>query len=233
MATPSQDLIRCKQCGVYGEPHKQHRLFCRPCASAKNVAYQRAYRARLRATPRNVVCKGCGETFSTEKSGRTWRCQPCTTAYQAALVKRDRERHAAYSRRYRASLGNEYRERMVKRRSAMLEAMTTEERVAFRRREADKTNRLNKKLRGEVFAAYGGEVCRCCGETEPMFLSIDHVSNDGAEMRAAGTHGRGGSQFYQWLRKNGFPPGFQVLCLNCNIGKHRNGGVCPHRSGKV
>jgi hypothetical protein len=39
--------------------------------------------------------------------------------------------------------------------------------------------------------------------------------------------------FYRWLRKNGFPPGFQVLCYNCNQGKALGGGVCPHQAGKT
>jgi hypothetical protein len=34
------------------------------------------------------------------------------------------------------------------------------------------------------------------------------------------------------LRKNGFPEGFQVLCANCNIGRHINGGICPHESNR-
>lgn len=66
-----------------------------------------------------------------------------------------------------------------------------------------------------------------------MFLTIDHVANDGAEMRRNGTYGNSGTAFYQWLRKSGFPAGFQVLCMNCNHGKHRNGGVCPHKTVKV
>ena len=28
-----------------------------------------------------------------------------------------------------------------------------------------------------------GRACSCCGETEPAFLTIDHVNNDGAEHR--------------------------------------------------
>ena len=111
--------------------------------------------------------------------------------------------------------------------------MTPEQLAAFRKVESDKTRRLMATLREQVFAAYGGQVCSCCGETEPMFLSIDHVDNDGAEMRRNRAYGRSGTAFYQWLRKKGFPPGFQVLCFNCNLGKHRSGGVCPHKSGKV
>jgi hypothetical protein len=29
--------------------------------------------------------------------------------------------------------------------------------------------------------------------------------------------------------KHRFPAGFQVLCLNCNHGRFRNGGICPHQ----
>lgn len=233
MVTPSQGEIECKSCGKRAVAHKAHRLFCIACGKRKQVEYQRVYRERLKATPRLVTCKGCGREFSTERSGRMWRCQPCTTAYQAELSRRDHERHAGYSRNYRAKLGSDYRERMTRRRADAIAAMTPDELSVFRRKEADKSARLNALLRQDVLAAYGGPRCACCGESEPLFLSIDHVDNDGAEMRRSGVHSRGGTQFYQWLRKSGFPTGFQVLCMNCNLGKHRNQGVCPHQSRKV
>ncbi len=89
-------------------------------------------------------------------------------------------------------------------------------------------------LRREVFMAYGGFRCRCCGETEEKFLSIDHINNDGAEHRRElgynSGNGKGASsKTLKWLKDNGFPSGFQVLCMNCNVGKARNGGVCPHQ----
>lgn len=87
-----------------------------------------------------------------------------------------------------------------------------------------------KAIKEEVFAAYGGYVCACCGETEPLFLCIDHIHEDGADHRRT-ISGRGTSM-YQWLKSNGFPPGFQVLCQNCNFGKHLNGGVCPHLAAR-
>jgi len=32
-----------------------------------------------------------------------------------------------------------------------------------------------------------------------------------------------------WIRKNNFPKGFQVLCMNCNWGKgHSKDNKCPH-----
>ena len=89
------------------------------------------------------------------------------------------------------------------------------------------------KLKEAAYAAYGGYVCACCGEVEPMFLSIDHVDNDQCEQ--AKKHGRPHTGLFlvKWLRDNGYPSGFQVLCHNCNQGKRINGGVCPHQVRKA
>lgn len=90
-----------------------------------------------------------------------------------------------------------------------------------------------RDLRLEVMDRYGGRRCACCGETELTFLSIDHVNNDGAaHRRALGYKGNGrggGSRTMLWLKTNGFPPGFQVLCFNCNHSKHVNNGTCAHK----
>jgi hypothetical protein len=88
------------------------------------------------------------------------------------------------------------------------------------------------KTRDSVYCAYGGYVCACCGETKPKFLTIDHIDNNGAEHRKAisGPNNRCGSfDVYRWLKANHYPKGFQVLCYNCNCGRHRNGGICPHK----
>lgn len=84
------------------------------------------------------------------------------------------------------------------------------------------------RLQHEVVMAYGGYRCACCGESEPLFLTIDHVNNDGAEHRKI-VGSLGGTRLYKWLRDRKFPIGFQVLCMNCNQGRYRNGGICPHK----
>ncbi len=86
-----------------------------------------------------------------------------------------------------------------------------------------------RRLKHAAVMAYGGYRCNCCGETEHTFLSIDHVHNDGYKHK--GPHGRRyvGLSLFSWLKKNDYPDGFQVLCHNCNIGKHLNDGVCPHQ----
>jgi len=78
----------------------------------------------------------------------------------------------------------------------------------------DKQKRV--KRRKVVIETYGGR-CVCCGESEPLFLSIDHINEDGAKHRAeimgCPKKGRriGSTVFYKWLEKNGFPEGFQVF----------------------
>lgn len=49
-------------------------------------------------------------------------------------------------------------------------------------------------------------------------LAIDHVDGDGAAERRA--TGGGNMRLYRRLRREGFPPGYQVLCFNCNQAKH-------------
>lgn len=90
--------------------------------------------------------------------------------------------------------------------------------------------RKNQRLRAEVLAAYGGK-CQCpgCPITQPEFLQIDHVHNDGSIHRRSltGTKSQG-VNIYRWLKKNNFPKDrFQLLCANCNYSKARY-GYCPH-----
>ena len=76
----------------------------------------------------------------------------------------------------------------------------------------------------------GTMCCKCCGEKELIFLTIDHINGGGNKQRISlsGNKRYAGHGFYEWLIKNKYPEGFQILCMNCNFGKHRNGGICPH-----
>ena len=79
----------------------------------------------------------------------------------------------------------------------------------------------------KVLDHYGRE-CECCGETEPKFLTVDHIEPIGSyKKRIEAGHNR----MYSWLVRNGFPSGYRLLCSNCNHGRARNGGICPHQSG--
>jgi hypothetical protein len=79
------------------------------------------------------------------------------------------------------------------------------------------------ELKQKFIEGYGGK-CTCCGETEPRFLTIEHLERDGQEHRitSGGTSG-------MWLDiiRNNFPPKYTVLCYNCNCSQN-TGRVCPH-----
>lgn len=89
-----------------------------------------------------------------------------------------------------------------------------------------KQRTLNSQAREEAFCHYGRQ-CACCGETDEVFLAFDHVHGGGSQHRKERTRD-GATNLPVWLKKNGFPAGFQVLCNNCNWAKHRN-GVCSHQ----
>lgn len=71
----------------------------------------------------------------------------------------------------------------------------------------------HQKLKMDCLDAYGGPVCVGCGEDHHECLSVDHTANDGAVHRKADKRAR---NLYVLLRAVGYPPGFQVLCMNCN-----------------
>lgn len=98
----------------------------------------------------------------------------------------------------------------------------------------------NDRLKEKLIAAYGRNGgCVCCGETERVFLQLDHIYGGGcaharkiASERGGKSNGiRYGRIIWRDLERKGFPVGeFQILCANCNVGKYRNGGVCPHQA---
>ena len=86
------------------------------------------------------------------------------------------------------------------------------------------------RSRWEVLSVYseGDLSCKCCGEKEYKFLTIDHINNDGAEERRRYSTARSGGGWFYALKKRGYPKGYQVLCYNCNCAKGRY-GICPHQ----
>lgn len=86
------------------------------------------------------------------------------------------------------------------------------------------------RIKAEVMAHYGGK-CVCCGVDDLKVLSIDHIGGGGrahvSELKAQGK-----SFGYYWLRAQGFPPGFQVLCMNCNQSKGAN-EICIHERDRM
>lgn len=82
-----------------------------------------------------------------------------------------------------------------------------------------------QRFKDLVFEHYGGYRCACCAETRSQFLTLDHIDGGGAlERKRLGVAGH----YYKWLIESGYSTKLQVLCWNCNCGRYKNGGVCPH-----
>lgn len=98
----------------------------------------------------------------------------------------------------------------------------------------DTLSDYRKKRRSELrqrILDYYGAVCKCCGEHRVLFLTIDHVNNDGSSHRKklGGTNRSGNDmKVLKDIVDRDFPDDYQILCYNCNCGKQRNNGICPH-----
>jgi hypothetical protein len=157
-------------------------------------------------------CTRCGlpkpaEDFGLDRrnpDGRQSRCRECKRAHdrEAAKTPAGRARIEAALRRYRS---------------------TPAGRAAIRDRERDYRQRggraeRRQRLRQQVFGHYGRS-CACCGTAENP--TIDHVNGDGSQHREElfGNGKQAGIRFYRWLVNNGFPEGYQTLCMPCNQSK--------------
>ncbi len=98
-------------------------------------------------------------------------------------------------------------------------------------------NKINAKswrdnLKKIVYNHYGNS-CACCGESNSIFLSIDHKNNDGSTHRKqVKPFQKASGCMYLWIINHNFPTDLQLLCYNCNRGKHYNKGICPHKIGE-
>jgi len=87
----------------------------------------------------------------------------------------------------------------------------------------DSIKRRKARDKALAFKHYG-EQCAYCKNSSLLFLTIDHINNDGAaHRRNLRTGGQNGHDIYAWLRKRNYPEGFQTLCYNCNCVKAQIG----------
>jgi hypothetical protein len=96
--------------------------------------------------------------------------------------------------------------------------------LEFRHLKKDYDKRHREQLRLDVIASYGGK-CSCCMQSIITFLQVDHVSGGG---RIHALMLGGSKSLYKLIKENGYSLDYQILCANCNLGKYRNYGQCPH-----
>lgn len=177
------------------------------------------------------ACKVCGVeqplnvyAVVRSKAGKSYQRGECRNCHYV--------RHLAWRNKNREHIRKQATENMKRLRATW----KAEDRDGYLSKQAAYMRKRNAEVKAEVYAAYGGYVCACCGETEPTFLSIDHMNNDGyAHRKTIKSAGKAGNVIYRWLAKQfkqtgKWPIGFQILCMNCQHGKSRNKGICPHQA---
>jgi len=138
-----------------------------------------------------------------------------------------KEQWNGYNKKWRKSNPDDVRERAKKYRTENRDKINKKRRENhFKYKEKQKEYRDNLKLK--VFNHYcNGDIhCQCpnCPETNPKFLTLDHINGGGNQQRRE----LGSSTaIYKWIIDNNYPEGYQVLCANCNFGRQMY-GVCPH-----
>ena len=88
-----------------------------------------------------------------------------------------------------------------------------------------KSKEEQASLKLETFKKYSdgnSPTCEICKESDLAFLTLDHVRGRKAEGHSTSFSGH---KLWRHLRKQNYPPGYQVLCWNCNVLKYRNESI--------
>lgn len=181
---------------------------------------------RIRKMPKGP-CEACGSTDRYP----TGICRPCAQRRSRDAYRANPVKGAARRRAYRAANLEMVRTREREWGKTEVGRKLKRERLqswAARNPQKRKEHqvRFKRKLRQQAFDHYGRE-CACCGETQEEFLTIDHIAGNGSQHRRLI-----GSDIYQWLRTWDYPPGFRILCFNCNCALGFR-GYCPHGNVKI
>lgn len=95
-------------------------------------------------------------------------------------------------------------------------------------KEKTKARNMARRMRALSHYSNGTMACACCPPQSNMpveFLCIDHLDK---RPRGFPKLGGGGYSLYLFLERSGYPPGFRVLCHNCNLSLGFY-GYCPHQ----
>lgn len=89
----------------------------------------------------------------------------------------------------------------------------------------ERDRRYRRRLKAECITRYGG-MCDedGCGVTDIDLLELHHPNGDGNKDRASkigrGLRSPGGWNFYQKLKREGYPEGYAVKCIKHHDAKH-------------
>lgn len=156
----------------------------------------------MRSKPK---CRKCGHTL---RVGRNW-----SSGRRKHYDKTCNRCHATQARKFAARNPTSGQKASARWRS------TNRATLELRR----KTKALLTRI--EVFKHYSNQTQPQCANpfnqhaipyTDMRALTIDHIHGGGTKHRFETGIG-GGHHFYRWLKQQGFPVGYQILCMNCQF----------------
>lgn len=156
-----------------------------------------------------ALCRVCGEQLTTKN---------CSPSYAKRRDRICRRCHAAQSRAWRRAhpdYGKEYRKK-------------------HKDTDLETGRRNNAKAKLETLQYYSGKELPQCADpfgihvdhpfTIVDALTLDHIDGGGRKhMIQLFGYATGGRPFYRHLKREGWPPGYRVLCMNCQWIARRRG----------
>lgn len=128
-----------------------------------------------------------------------------------------REKQLAKSRAYRQEHPDEVRASNSKYYQEHKDKIKAQAKVRREKRaEAYRGVRIQCRLAVLTHYSSGTPKCARCGISDVDVLALDHIADGGiADRKVRGQ----GNTLFKALIEEGFPPGYQVLCFNCNFKK--------------
>ena len=213
---------------------------------AKKREYGKEYRSRPEVKARKRMFDSRPENRAKRKEYlKEYYSRPEVKSYCSAKAKEHNARHEIKARRKLLSARpenvakrKEYRSSPKGKATAKAYNRSSIGKARFKKfkdKPETKAKRVNQreKLKLEVFSWYSKfhsnsdiPCCRCCKESNHIeFLQVDHVL--GKKHLPEKEEKLHGTYLHKWLKQHDYPPGFQVLCANCNFAKGMY-GKCPH-----
>ncbi len=190
----------CKPCKYIRD--KQYREDTKECQKQYSITYRQNHRAEKKEYDRlyhakhkeQINKKGREHYYAT--NGAAWKLYHKTHAFTLQIKQR------LYREINRNRIINQQKQYYKEHRAEILAK--------------SKMRDLLTKL--EVLTYYGNGKCKCvkCGFFDMRALSIDHINGGGCQHRKD-KHILFSSKFYELLKKDGFPIGYQTLCMNCQF----------------
>jgi hypothetical protein len=151
----------------------------------------------------------------SRKAGAKWRANPDNHEKERERIKQ-----------YELDNLEKTRARKLKFQKEKYAAMTSEQRKKYNqdayarnaenRRQQARDKRAADRLLVLTHYSDGFSYCACCKIAYFQFLTLDHIDGSGRAHRRQLGNNTSSHSTISWIIKNNFPPGFRVLCFNCN-----------------